>query len=571
MKAKSIIHRLALRSAIVLIMAAAPTLALSQVKITISDQIVSVKGEKMYVHNVNKGETIYSICKAYNITADELQRLNPIISDGLKAGQLLYIPVKYLQTAKAEEPEETQPDQPQQQEPQGYITHKVKWYEDLDEIAEKYGVTPEEILAFNNIKKKRKVKTGMELMIPLKQKTEPYIVETDPSQNTVDPDNPQTNPDVVEETDTTTTPEYTYDNYTMPEVDKTKTRVVTLLLPLNSEGKANGNYMDFYSGALMALEQIKRDGGNIHLNVIDYASADLASIAESDKVVDADMLIGPIRYDALKEFVGVANRLRIPLISPLDAAADSLLEESPYLFQAALSKKRQAEAMAEMIAEKYRTFQNPNIILVYNSESSMGSQGEMLKTALEERGLYVDNAGGIGALAHMRRDRENIVVILTTAESYAAEALRNLDIKMIPPEKVFLFANSRWKTFETLDMNLYFKYNLQICMPYNVDLDRDEVKQFIRRYRSLYKREPSANAFSGFDIVYLFCRNSVLGMREFAENPFNATASDFMQNNLLQHNMLQQKFKFVKSPGGGWFNTAATQVSFNPDYTITSR
>ncbi|MBR6971331.1 MAG: LysM peptidoglycan-binding domain-containing protein [Bacteroidales bacterium] len=568
MKAKSMIHRFALAASIILMMAGCPTLALSQVKVTISDQIVSVKGEKMYVHNVKKGETIYSICKAYNITSDELQRHNPIISDGLKAGQLLYIPVSALNSAKKQESDVTVTEEnPQNQEPQNYLTHKVKWYEDLDEIAEKYGVTPEEILAFNNIKKKRKVKTGMELKIPIKQKSEPYIAETDPSGKT---DNPETDPEPVE-TDTTITPEYTYDNYTMPVVDKTKTRTITLLLPLNSEGKANANYMDFYSGALMALEQIKRDGGNIHLNVIDYASDNLTSIAESGKIEESDMIIGPIRYDALKEFMPVANRLRIPVISPLDAAADSLLEESPYLFQAALSKKRQAEAMAEMIAEKYRTCQNPNVILVYNSESSMGPLGDMLKTALEERGIYVDNAGGIGALSYMRRDRENVVVILTTAESYAAEALRNLDIKMIPPEKVVLFANSRWKGFETLDMNLYFKYNLQLCMPYNVDLDRNEVKQFIRRYRSLYNREPSANAFSGFDIVYLFCRNSVLGMREYAENPFNATATEYMENNLLQHNMLQQKFKFVKYPGGGWFNTAATQVSFNPDYTITSR
>lgn len=568
MKAKSMIHRFALAASIILMMAGCPTLALSQVKVTISDQIVSVKGEKMYVHNVKKGETIYSICKAYNITSDELQRHNPIISDGLKAGQLLYIPVSALNSAKKQESDVTVTEEnPQNQEPQNYLTHKVKWYEDLDEIAEKYGVTPEEILAFNNIKKKRKVKTGMELKIPIKQKSDPYIAETDPSGKT---DNPETDPEPVE-TDTTTTPEYTYDNYTMPVVDKTKTRTITLLLPLNSEGKANANYMDFYSGALMALEQIKRDGGNIHLNVIDYASDNLTSIAESGKIEESDMIIGPIRYDALKEFIPVANRLRIPVISPLDAAADSLLEESPYLFQAALSKKRQAEAMAEMIAEKYRTCQNPNVILVYNSESSMGPLGDMLKTALEERGIYVDNTGGIGALSYMRRDRENVVVILTTAESYAAEALRNLDIKMIPPEKVVLFANSRWKGFETLDMNLYFKYNLQLCMPYNVDLDRNEVKQFIRRYRSLYNREPSANAFSGFDIVYLFCRNSVLGMREYAENPFNATATEYMENNLLQHNMLQQKFKFVKYPGGGWFNTAATQVSFNPDYTITSR
>ncbi|MBQ6310871.1 MAG: LysM peptidoglycan-binding domain-containing protein [Bacteroidales bacterium] len=568
MNHRNSIRRFALRAVAVLILAAVPSFAFSQVKVTVSDQIVSVKGEKMYVHNVKKGETIYSICKAYNITADELQRQNPIISDGLKAGQLLYIPVKAVQAAQPEETVNTQEDQPQDQTPQNYLEHKVRWFEDLDEIAEKYGVTPEEILAFNNIKKKRKVKTGMTLKIPVKPKTDINIAETDPFNNT---DISQTDTLEVVGTDTTAIPEYTWDNYTMPVVDNTQTRNITLLLPLNSAEKANAIYMDFYSGALMAVEQIKRDGGNVHVNVIDYSSSDLSSIAESEKVENADMLIGPIRYNALKEFIYVANARRIPLVSPLDAAADSLLDASPYLFQAALSKQRQAEAMAEMIEEKYRSCQNPNIIIVCNSESSMGPQAEMLKTALEAKGIYVDNFGGIGALSNMRRDRDNIVVILTTAESYAAEALRNLDIKMIPPEKVVLFANSRWKNFETLDMNLYFKYNLQLCMPYNVDLQRTEVKDFIRRYRSLYKREPSANAFSGFDIVYLFCRNSILGMREFAENPNNTVASDYMEKNLLQHNMLQQKFKFVKTPQGGWTNTAATQVSFNPDYTITSR
>ena len=566
MNLRKTISSFALRAVATLIMAASASLATAQVKITISDQIVSVKGEKMYVHNVKKGETIYSICKAYGITADELQRQNPIISAGLKEGQLLYIPVKAVNTVKTEEKEDNPQaeETPENQNP-NYIIHKVKWYEDLDEIAENYGVSKEEILSFNNIKK-RKVKTGVVLKIPVKQNTENpvNIAENDPGNQT---DIPETDPDV--ETDTTQT--VTPDNWSMPEIDKAQTRTVTLLLPLNSEGKANGNYMDFYSGALMAVEQIKRDGGNIHLNVIDYASSDLTSIAESDKVENADMLIGPIRYDALKEFVDVANRNRIPLVSPLDAAADSLLEDCPYLFQAALSKQRQAEALSDMIEEKYRACQNPNVILVYNAESSLASQAELLKQVLENKGIYVDNAGGIGALSNMRKDKDNIVIVQTNAESYAAEVLRNIDIKMIPPEKVIIFGTSKWKAFETVDMNLYFKYNLQISMPYNVDLEREEVKQFIRKYRSLYKREPSANAFSGFDIVYFFCRNSILGIKEYAENPDNSNASSYMENILLQHNMLQQKYKFIRNSGGGWFNTAATQVSFNPDYTITSR
>lgn len=56
-------------------------------------QTNSVEGEPQYrTHHVQKKETIYSISKMYNVTHEELVRLNPDLNNGLKADMLLVIP-----------------------------------------------------------------------------------------------------------------------------------------------------------------------------------------------------------------------------------------------------------------------------------------------------------------------------------------------------------------------------------------------------------------------------------------------------------------------------------------------
>ena len=294
------------------------------------------------------------------------------------------------------------------------------------------------------------------------------------------------------------------------------------------------------------------------------------SVAESEKIKEADLIIGPIRYEAMKQMTGIANELKVPIVSPLDAAVDSLLPECPYLFQAALNQKRHAEAMADMIMEEANASPNPNILIVHSTSSGDAPFAGFLKQALEEKGASITAFGNSGVLSAMRRDMNNIVVVLTYTEGLTAEILRQIDIKMLPEDKITLFGTPKWKGFEALDMKLYFKYNTKICMPYNVDLSREDVRQFIRAYRSLYNCEPRANAFSGYDIVYFFCNAALNGLQECAQDPENTVSYNYMQKNLLQLNMLQQKFNFMKGPDGGYVNTAATKISFNPDYSVTS-
>ncbi len=68
----------------------------AQVAVERSKDKVIISGTPYYVHVVKKGETAYSIAKAYAITVEELNRENPPAVYGIKEGQALRIPVREI-------------------------------------------------------------------------------------------------------------------------------------------------------------------------------------------------------------------------------------------------------------------------------------------------------------------------------------------------------------------------------------------------------------------------------------------------------------------------------------------
>ena len=63
-------------------------------EVVISNEKANIAGKVYYVHKVLAKQTRYSICKAYGVTDEELAAANPDLKDGLKAGSILFIPVK---------------------------------------------------------------------------------------------------------------------------------------------------------------------------------------------------------------------------------------------------------------------------------------------------------------------------------------------------------------------------------------------------------------------------------------------------------------------------------------------
>ena len=61
---------------------------------TDSLKVHEIKGKKYYIHIIEKGESLYAIHKKYNIPLDVLKKENPSVVDGLSVGEKIFIPVK---------------------------------------------------------------------------------------------------------------------------------------------------------------------------------------------------------------------------------------------------------------------------------------------------------------------------------------------------------------------------------------------------------------------------------------------------------------------------------------------
>ena len=70
-----------------------------------SSKITHIGGKEYYMHHVKQGQTLYSLSKAYNVSIEEIERLNPEVKNGLKVGLVLGIPVRPVQVQQEEEPQ----------------------------------------------------------------------------------------------------------------------------------------------------------------------------------------------------------------------------------------------------------------------------------------------------------------------------------------------------------------------------------------------------------------------------------------------------------------------------------
>ncbi len=185
-----------------------------------SSNKILIGGSKFYVHVVKEKQTLYSICKAYNVTQEELVQHNPAVSEGLKAGQVLKIPFKkqsyetvQLDTTKYKyhiiQEEETLyslsktynipveiitkhnpeveysnlqinqvikiPKKLPQKDTTEHIKHKVKKKETLYSLSRKYNVPIDKILDANKQLKEEGLHFNQVINIPL---PEPIIKDT---------------------------------------------------------------------------------------------------------------------------------------------------------------------------------------------------------------------------------------------------------------------------------------------------------------------------------------------------------------------------------------------------------
>ena len=139
--------------------------ATAQVVVERSKEKVIISGVPYFIHNVKKGETPYSISRAYNISVEELTRENPPALYGINEGQILRIPVR----EPAALPADTQKQNNKNRDETRYVYHRIAAGETVFSLAKMFGVSENDITSSNPGIDIHKLPLNSEIAIPRKE------------------------------------------------------------------------------------------------------------------------------------------------------------------------------------------------------------------------------------------------------------------------------------------------------------------------------------------------------------------------------------------------------------------
>ncbi len=137
----------------------------AQVVVERSKDKVIISGTAYYVHQVKKGETAYSISRAYGITVEELTRENPPAVYGVNEGQSLRIPVRDVHEGP---PTQEEPVKTRREEAR-YTYHRLHPGETVYSLSRLYGVSENEIISSNPGIDINKLSVGSEIAVPKRE------------------------------------------------------------------------------------------------------------------------------------------------------------------------------------------------------------------------------------------------------------------------------------------------------------------------------------------------------------------------------------------------------------------
>ncbi len=546
----------------------APAQEYSRPQVVVSTEKVRNNGKIYYSHVVLERQTLFSICKAYNVTLQEIYDANKALNletEGLKKDQILLIPVKNDEAGKETREAGVQETAAAEgtsvrDESKEYFIHRVKWFEDLGSIARKYSVSKEAIMNINGMTSD-KVRRKDEIKIPL----HPEKWETTGSGTEAGDVNGDT-PTVGDHRRTTGSPDGDasadsadvglFDRFFNKKLETS----VSLLLPFNATGRADTQMMDFYSGVLLAAKDLGEAGNKVDLNVYDVAAG--AMPVTEERFSKSDFVIGPVSGSDIARTVNASKGMTW-IVSPLDQRVEALADTIPNIIQAPSPTKTQISDMVNWLRSDLKS--EDNVILV--TQKGVAANGYASDVTTEVRGSGLRHSDLSFNILEGRQIMERIegmmtdtgtnrVIIASDSKAFVIEVVRLLYLVSSQKKDIVLYSTSKLRTFEEIDVEQLHALNLHSSVSYHVDYDSKDVQNFLMKYRAIYGTEPSRTALQGYDLMKFFSTmNSEYGRR-------------WDRRDSIRGSGLQSDFNLVKTDRGGYVNEAVRRVVYESDYSV---
>lgn len=516
-------------------------------------QATTTNSDKPVFHTIQAGETLYRLSVKYNVTTQAICEANPGLStENFRSGQVIIIPVQsdykpQKETPKIEEQENTNVKMNDWKD-----MHKVERKETIFSISREYGITEEELIAANPELKTGKLKKGTFLFIPYGKNDKKQESESQPTTKEL------TNEEVFSQNE---------------ELKKDiKTIKAAVMLPFMAGTSTNMDeqvrMVEYYEGFLMAVDSLKKQGVSIDLYTYDTKGreATLNSILSKKEMKNMDIIFGPAKAQDIDVLATFADKNNIRLVVPFAPKVDEVFK-NPHIYQI---NTPQSYLYSEVYEHFTRKFSDSNVIFL-NASNGDREKDEFIKgmkTELRNNGIsyrdftVTDNFYEITTV--MDTLRNNIFIPTSGKSTALVKILPQLtQIRRERPNYMMnLFGYPEWQTYTNDYLASFYEIDTYFYSSFYTNNLFPAAVHFTNSYRRWYSKD-MANIYPkygmlGYDTGYFFLK----GLSKYGNK---------MEENLnsIQVTPIQTGFKFERvNNWGGFINRKVFFVHFSKDYEL---
>ncbi len=477
------------------------------------DSLKEQKTEIFTSYTVPPKMTLYSLGREYGIPADSIVRLNPEIMQegGLKEGMVVRLP------KKKDDEGEVNTD--------NFIFYEVKPKQNIFRLTQNLKISREDLFRLNPALENG-LKAGMVLKLP-KEKADQLEVKNAlvlDKINLVDSINIENRPKLV---------------FMLPfRLDKVNVNDREKAQELIKNRRDLALSLGFYTGAMVALDSIKKLGVSVDVKTYD-TQLDQAKVKEilfRENLNGVNAIIGPLAPGPLDEVAVQAAAKDIPVIAPI--SSDSKLSHNNVFY----SVPRDVVLRDKMLSYMEKIHKDENIVIIADSTHQVAHDSILSKfpaaqiaKVIDNKSLHLDEfliqlSGEKENWVFLETDQPNMVASVTSILNSAntSSLLSTEETKEI---KVRMLTTSFNAAFENEAVSKTHLSNLKFTYPsfYRESGSDAFTKAYSQKYRGVL---PDRYAVRGFDVTMdvllklayknnLFETSKYIGLTEYAGNGFD--------------------------------------------------
>jgi LysM repeat protein len=473
-----------------------------------TEALISYNSEiknKVKYYRVLAKEGKWRVAYKYGITIDQLELMNPNINEFLQVSEKIVVPnIDFKNVNEIDE---------------NYAYYKVLPKEGFYRLKVKLGIEEEMIKSLNPILINSELSDGMILKLPKKIDLKENLV-TDREFNLVD---------FTKKKVALLLP-IGINNINFDSVQITKSQLANdKLLNLS---------LDFYLGAITAIDSIASFGIPIELDVFDTntsSKTDIFELVNKNKLQAYDLIVGPLTADAFNYTSVLLENKSSYLVSPLSKVNPGVNVINTITSDDILFEKIVSFVESDTIENKKFIISDSENLISTNKLKEKFLNATTFFSTINDLGVDTKSLV-LEDLDSTFVEGRNIVFLETRDQGFVSNVTSILNSFVDETHEILLFTTSAGKAFSGVNISNYYLSNLNFHYPsFKKPLDYDSNTIFISNFNNKYNFTPNKYVVRGYDLILdLLLRLS----------SDNAT---FNQDDSIESEYLENKFKYVRN------------------------